>query len=230
MEFYHTYNRGTEKRKIFLEDSDYARGVHDLYEFNDAKAVINVNQRFNGSSTAININRVRERIVNLLCWCLMPNHYHIFSYPVVDNGLPKFHQKFGGGYTWFFNAKYNRNGVLFQGRYKKVQVTNDIQALQLICYIHSNPLDLWKPNWREEGLTDSEIQDALKFLEQEHRWSSHLDYSGVKNFPSLLDIDFTTRFFKYPEEYRDFFANWLKFYSKNTDPIKKFILEQNNGS
>ena len=226
MEFYHTYNRGTEKRKIFLDNSDYLRGVHDLYEFNDVKAVINVNRRFDGSSTAINKNRLRERIINLATWCLMPNHYHLFSYPVVDNGLPKFHQKFGGGYTWFFNNKYKRNGVLFQGRYKKVQVTSDTQTLQLICYIHSNPLELWKPNWKEKGLTDSETKDALNFLEKEYRWSSHLDYLGIRNFPSLIDADFIPRFFNSPGEYKEFFTNWLKFYTKNIEVIQKLTIEQ----
>lgn len=226
MEFYHTYNRGTEKRKIFLENSDYYRGVHDLYEFNDAKAVVNVNRRFDGSSTAINLNRPREKIVNLATWCFMPNHYHIFSYPLADNGLPKFHQKFGGGYTWFFNIKYNRSGVLFQGRYKKIKVTSDAQALQLICYIHSNPLEIWKPNWKEKGLTDSEIKDALEFLKKEYRWSSHLDYWGIMNFPSLVDADFMRRFFESPEEYQKFFTNWLRFYSKNVDSLKEVILEK----
>ena len=226
MEFYHTFNRGTEKRKIFLENSDFVRGVHDLYEFNDINAVTNLNRRFDGSPTAINtIGRLRKKIVDLICWCLMPNHYHIFSCPVADNGLPKFHQKFGGGYTWFFNAKYNRNGVLFQGRYKRVQVTNDRQALQLICYIHSNPLDLWKPNWKEKGLTTLEIQNALEFLEKNYRWSSHLDWWGIKNFSSLIGTEFMKRFFRNPREYQEFFINWLKIYSKNTDSIKKSILE-----
>ena len=155
----------------------------------------------------------------------MPNHYHIFSCPVADNGLPKFHQKFGGGYTWFFNAKYNRNGVLFQGRYKRVQVTNDRQALQLICYIHSNPLDLWKPNWKEKGLTNLEIQNALKFLEKEYRWSSHLDWWGIKNFPSLIDKNFMSRFFNNSGEYQKFFIDWLRYYEKNTQSIKEFIIE-----
>jgi len=225
MEFYHTYNRGTEKRKIFLEGSDYSRGIHDLYEFNDIKAAINVSRRFDGSPTAINIKQVREKIINLVSWSLMPNHYHLFSYPIVENGLSKFHQKFGGGYTWFFNAKYKRNGVLFQGGYKKVKVTTDIQVLQLICYIHSNPLDLWKPNWKEKGLANSEIKDALNFLEREYRWSSHLDYLGIKNFPSLIDTDFIPRFFKSPEEYREVFTNWLKFYNKNTEIVEKLTLE-----
>jgi len=230
MEFYHTYNRGTEKRKIFLENSDYFRGVHDLYEFNDAKPVFNLSKRLdaslhNRSSTAIN-GKLREKIINMGVWCLMPNHYHIFSSPITDNGLPNFHQKFGGGYTCFFNIKYNRNGVLFQGRYKKIKVTNDAQALQLICYIQSNPLEIWRPDWKEKYLTDAEIKDALEFLKKEYRWSSHLDYWGIKNFPSLIDTDFMHRFFESPEEYQKFFTDWLKFYTKNTGSLEEIMLEK----
>jgi len=71
--------------------------------------------------------------MDLFVWGFMPNHYHLFSSPVRDNGLPEFHRKFGCGFTNFFNLKYERSGVLFQGRYKKVLVDNDTQALQLIC-------------------------------------------------------------------------------------------------
>ena len=236
-EFYHTYNRGVEKRKIFLERRDYFRGVHDLYEFNDVNIVININRRFDeidgngidGNRTSI-IYRVfsgkpKEKLVNIITWSLMPNHYHLFLNPVVDNGVSKFHQKFGGGFTNFFNTKHKRSGVLFQGGYKKIEVANDTQALQLICYIHANPLDLWKPNWKEKGLTDSETKEALKFLEKEYRWSSHLDWWGIKNFPSLIDTNSMSRFFKDPEEYREFFVNWLKYYSKNIDTIQKLVLE-----
>lgn len=223
-EFYHTYNRGVEKRKIFLENVDYLRGIHDLYEFNDAKAIINLNRRFDGSPTPI-IDKPREKLVNIIVWCLMPNHYHLFLYPIAEKGLSKFHQKFGGGFTNFFNVKYSRNGVLFQGKYKRVLVTNDIQAIHLICYIHSNPLELWKHNWKEKGLTILEIQNALKFLEKEYRWSSHLDYLGIKNFPSLIDTNFFFNFFKSYEEYQKFFVDWLKYYSKNIKLIQKFVLE-----
>lgn len=225
LNFYHTYNRGVEKRKLFLEKSDYARAIHDLYEFNDRKAVLNAVRRIDGFPTPIIEKDQREKLVDIGVWCLMPNHYHLFSCPVEDNGLPVFHKKFGGGFANFFNTKYKRNGALFQGRYKKVQVSNDTQALQLVCYIHSNPLDLWKPNWKEKGLVSLEIQNALKFLEKDYRWSSHLDWWGIKNFPSLIDADFIHRFFKSPEEYREFFVNWLKYYEKNIQSIKKFIIE-----
>lgn len=226
MEFYHTYNRGVEKRKIFLSNSDYFRGVHDIYEFNDEKAVVNSCRsivRFRKSN--ILDNKQRELLISLGVWNFMPNHYHFFSSPLVDNGLPKFHKKFGVGFANFFNTKYDRSGALFQGKYKRVLVANDVQALQLICYIHANPLDLWKPNWKEKGLTNLEIQNALKFLEEKHRWSSHPDWWGIKNFPSLIDTEFMHRFFANPKEYREFFTNWLRYYEKNIQDIKKFIIE-----
>ena len=222
-EFYHTYNRGTEKRKIFIEDADYFRGVHDLYEFNDKNIVTNMARKIEGSPTPH--NKARDRLVDLLVWSFMQNHYHLFSSPVKDNGLPEFHRKFGCGFTNFFNLKYNRSGVLFQGGYKKVQVKGNAQALQLICYIHSNPLDLWKSNWKEKGLTNLEIQNALKFLEN-YRWSSHLDWWGIKNFPSLINNDSMHRFFKNSEEYREFFINWLKYYEKNITNINEFTIEK----
>ncbi|MEK7503724.1 MAG: transposase [Patescibacteria group bacterium] len=228
--FYHTYNRGVDKRKIFLDDLDYFRGVHDLYEFNDVKAVTNFDRRsvgFTKPNILSNIfeDRVREKLIDIGVWCLMPNHYHLFSSLIIDGGLIKFHKKFGGGFANFFNTKYKRSGALFQGRYKKVRVVDDVQALQLICYIHSNPLDLWKPNWKENGLNNLEIQNALNFLEKEYRWSSHLDWWGIKNFPSPIDNDFMRRFFKSSEEYREFFTNWLRYYEKNTQSIQKLILE-----
>lgn len=224
MEFYHTYNRGVEKRKLFLDDSDYFRGVHDLFEFNDTSAATNLRRSIVRFTKSNNLEKTRERLVDIGVWGLMPNHYHFFSSPIKDNGLPAFHRKFGVGFANFFNTKYARSGALFQGRYKKVPVTDDRQALQLICYIHANPLDLWKPNWKEKGLTNSEIQNALKFLEK-YRWSSHLDWWGIKNFPSLIDTEFTKRFFDSPEEYRKFFTDWLRYYEKNIQSIKKFIIE-----
>jgi putative transposase len=236
-EFYHTYNRGVEKRNIFLDDKDYIRGVHDIYEFNDENAVSNFKYRLDRlSQTEISRDLYRDRIsiderqkqrkilVDLMCWCLMPNHYHFFSRSKIKDGLSKFHQKFGIGFTGYINLKYKRNGVLFQGKYKRVRVINDSQASHLVCYIHSNPLELWKPDWKEKKLTALELQNALKFLEK-YRWSSHLDYLGIKNFPSLISTEFLLKFFKGPENYKKFFIDWLKQYEENIPFIQKIIIQ-----
>jgi len=231
-QFYHVYNRGVEKRNIFLDDKDFLRGVHDFYEFNDANAAFNAKRYFSLNVRDLNVRdrisnnrKPRELLVDLMCWTLMPNHYHHFSRPRTKDGLSKFQQKFGIGLTGYFNLKYDRSGVLFQGKSKKVLVKDDIQAGHLVCYLHSNPLDLWKVNWKEKGLTDLEIQNALKFLEREYRWSSHLDYLGIKNFPSLISNEFLFNFFGGPEGYRKFFIDWLRQYKKNIEFIQKVILE-----
>lgn len=220
--FWHTFNRGVEKRSIFLNEGDYFRGVHDIYEFNNSNAVVNLDRRFligknEGSPTSLIIGKKpRELLVDLFVWCLMDNHYHLFSSPREKDNLAKFHQKIGTGYTNYFNSKYKRSGVLFQGKYKKVQVMDDVQVGQLVCYLHSNPLEIWKPGWKEKGLNESEIQDALKFLlNKKNRWSSHQDYWGIKNFPSLINTDFLFNFFGGPKGYQKFFIDWLKQYKKN---------------
>ena len=86
------------------------------------------------------------------------------------------------GYAKYFNKKYKRVGALFQGRYKKVLIADNTHFLHLPFYIHFNPLDLSYPEWREDKITDP--RGALEFLKS-YRWSSHLDYSGIKNFPQL---------------------------------------------
>jgi len=229
-EFFHTYNRGVEKRKIFLNKEDSFRGIHDIYEFNDVSAVINVNYRAEreqiyGYRIPID-RRPRELLIDIMAWCLMPNHYHFFSREKRKDGLSKFQQKFGIGFTNYFNLKYDRSGVLFQGKYKKVRVLDNDQACHLICYIHSNLLDLWKPNWKEEGLSSLDIQAALKFLESEqNRWSSHRDYWGIKNFPSLINNEFLSGFFGGSKGYREFFTDWLKQYERNSEIIQKIIID-----
>lgn len=229
-EFYHTYNRGVEKRDIFLDEKDYFRGIHDLYEFNDANATLNLNYYLNyRTRSPIDLvpeikRKRRDLLIDLFAWSLMPNHYHYFQRERRRGGISKFQQKWGGGYANYFNLKYDRSGVLFQGKYKKVLVTKDAQAGHLVCYIHSNPLDFWKPGWKERGLSALEMENALKFLEK-YRWSSHLDYLGIKNFPSLINTEFLDNFFGGSEGYRNFFADWLKQYSKNIKLIQKFILE-----
>lgn len=229
--FFHTYNRGVERRDVFLDEKDYFRGVHDIYEFNDANTTLNLNYHLNyWSRSPIDPGqrkekRPRDLLIDLFVWALIPNHYHNFLRGRVEGGISKFQQKWGGGYTNYFNLKYERSGVLFQGKYKKVEVKNDAQAGHLVCYIHSNPLDLWKPDWKEKGLTASELEEALNFLERKYRWSSHLDYLGIKNFPSLISFEFRDNFFGGPEGYRKFFIDWLKQYQKNIKLIPKLILE-----
>jgi len=204
MIFYHLLNRGVDKRKIFLNDNDHFRFIHDLFEFNDIAPVDSHYYRAFNQPVDIGCppvgrgvegerkRRPRKLLVQLHSFCLMPNHYHLFVSPLMEDGIPKFMKKMNMGYAKYFNEKYERSGALFQGKYKSIEVKTDPHFNYLPYYIHFNPLDLVMPEWRERKIKN--YKKALKFLES-YRWSSHLDYLGRKNFSSLTQREFLLDFF-----------------------------------
>lgn len=220
-QFYHIYNRGVEKRNIFIDEQDHFRFIHDLFEFNDKNIVLNVNyysKKNYGGPTAID-RKLRELLVDIICYSLMPNHYHLFLRQLVDNGISKFIQKLAGGYTCYFNQKYERNGVLFQGKFKAVSVETDVQFTHISRYIHLNPVELIEPSWKEKGIMS--WKKVKEFLES-YRWSSYLDYIGKKNFPSLINKKFLSNYFDSEKEYQEFVKDWAL---KDSEIIKDLIIE-----
>lgn len=118
-QIYHIYNRGVEKRDVFLEDKDYLRFIHDLFEFNDENSALNVVYYFNRQSKEVELQylekerKPRKLMVEILIFTLMPNHFHLVVKQKRENGIVKFMQKLGTGYTNYFNKKYERVGSLF---------------------------------------------------------------------------------------------------------------------
>jgi putative transposase len=219
MELYHILNRGTDKRKIFLNDGDRIRFVHDLYEFNNEKSANNTLRLMGRMNDLRNRSLERSPIVRLHGWCLMSNHYHLLLSETTEGGITKFIRRLNIGYAKFFNDKYKRVGTLFQGRTKKVLIDSDPHFLHILHYIHLNPLDQLKgaSDWRLRRIKSA--PRALHHLST-YRWSSYPDYCGRKNFPSLLST----------ELFRDVFGNYEKVlgaYIKDIalEPIQEFGLE-----
>lgn len=211
MEIYHVLNRGVEKRQIFMDKQDYLRFIHDLYELNNQDRVETTFHNFRDYGDSGKVAKVskkpRKLLVNILAFCLMPNHYHILLTPRVENGIPRFMQKVNMGYSKYFNQKYKRTGTLFQGRYKGILITNDTHFLHLPFYVHFNSLDLSYPEWREHKISDP--SGVLEFLKS-YRWSSHLDYLGIKNFPSVLNMKPLIEVFGSHKDYAKLVENYLK--------------------
>lgn len=221
-EIYHIYNRGVEKRKIFLKDEDYFRFIHDLFEFND---IIPAGKFFIfGGSTSEYVGtekRKRELLVEILAFCLMPNHYHLLLRQLQNKGITKFMKKLDTGYAMYFNKINKRVGPLFQGIFKAVLIDKQAQFYHIPYYIHLNPLELIMPNWKEEGIKD--FQKAEQFLES-YRWSSYLDYIGKKNFPSVISDKFLNEVWGGSQKYKSDFKNWLKDF--DIDNIREEIIEK----
>lgn len=223
MEIIHVLNRGVDKRKIFLDERDYYRFIHDLFEFNDEDNVFNIyrTKLFDvGRRTIEKKKKQRKLLVDVHAFCLMPNHYHLLVSSRVKKGIPLFMKKLNGGYAKYFNEKYKRNGALFQGKYKRIIVNKDAHFIHLPYYIHLNPLDLISPEWRERKLDD--FTKAIKFLDS-YRWSSHLDYLGKDNFPSITNRKLLLDFFGGQNGYEDSIKNWLK--QLDFSNMKGLILE-----
>ena len=211
MEIYHVLNRGVDKRQIFMDKQDHLRFIHNLYEFNNQERTELNFYKFrdygaNGKVSKTN-KKPRKLLVNILAFCLMPNHYHIMLSPKIDDGIPQFMKKLNAGYSKYFNQKYERGGTLFQGRYRKALVTNNTHFLHLPFYIHFNPLDLSYPEWRENKISSQ--KKTLEFLKS-YRWSSHLDYLGIKNFPSVLNMRALMETFGSHKDYHQLVENYLK--------------------
>ncbi len=181
VDFYHILNRGVEKRKIVLDDGDRLRFVSDLYELNNKKVVPHPHLRDRRDPG-------RQRLVHIHAWCLMDNHYHLLVSPSENDPthISRFAQKLGMGYAKFFNEKYSRSGVLWQGVFKKIRIERDAHFNYIPYYIHLNPLDFFMPEWRI-GQVKKPL-DALSYLKN-YRWSSFLDYFGEKNFPSIIHTE-----------------------------------------
>jgi len=201
---YHIFNRGVEKRDIFMDERDYFRFIHDLYEFNNEEPAANLNYYFNTKSRSVEKRYVkrdpapRKPLVEVLVFTLMPNHYHLFLRQTRANGIVKFMQKLGTGYSNYFNKKYERVGGLFQGRFKAVLISRESHFIYLPHYIHTNPLDL------NYGSSTS-----IDFLEG-YRWSSFPDYVGKRNFPSVTKRGFILDIFGGHDKYREYTVERLK--------------------
>jgi putative transposase len=207
--FYHTLNRGVDRREIFLDKQDYLRFIHNLYELNNEDRVETTfhTLKEDPNLTDFASRKQRKILVDILAFCLMPNHYHLLLSPRVEGGIPKFMSKINIGHAKYFNQKYKRVGTLFQGRYKQVTVTDETHFLHLPFYIHFNPLDLSYPEWRENRITNP--KGVLEFLKS-YLWSSHLDYLGIKNFPSMLNMSHLMDIFGSHEDYAKLVENYLK--------------------
>ncbi len=116
--YYHIYNRGVEKKDIFHHEKDY------LYFLNKVEDYLQDN----------------PTKIDVLAYCLMPNHYHLLVQNKTDRSIEKFIRSIATSYAQYVNKKYQRIGHLFQSSYKAALLKEDIEILNLSRYIHRNPI------------------------------------------------------------------------------------------
>lgn len=170
-----------------MDKYDFERFLQSMREFNSKTPIGSLfensfreNNRL-GSRTA--------KLVDIICFCLNPNHYHFILKQRVENGISEFMKRLGGGYTQYFNLRHKRNGTLFQGKFKAVHVDSNEYLLHVGAYVNLNNLvhrirgDNFKSSWQE--------------------------YLGDPN-ERLCAKDIILKQFKNRKEYKDFAEDSLK--------------------
>lgn len=147
--YYHIYNRGVAKCRIFEDHDDYISFLADLKFY-----LSPIPKHFKGLSLKVS---KEEKIytyfpsqqpknhagkVELVAYCLMPNHFHLCIHQTDKVTMTNFMRSLATKYSMYFNKKYERVGSLFQGVYKAVLISDEQQFLYLTKYIHRNPLEL----------------------------------------------------------------------------------------
>ena len=143
--YYHIYNRGVDKRIIFLDEQDYKVFLNNLkiYLINKEDKPINkIPFTLKGTTFQGVPHQLKDyhNKIELICYCLMPNHFHLLIKQSEQTVISEFMKSLTVKYSMYFNNKYKRSGQLFQSRYKAIRIGDEGYLLHLSRYIHLNPI------------------------------------------------------------------------------------------
>ena len=241
-QIYHLVLRAIDDNLLFKDIDDHFRAIFSIFEFNDLnpstiqerrktrkrfkKRIKKLDRGLTSIQSAgfIFIDKIdkRDKLVEILAFCIMPNHIHLLVRQLKDGGITKFMRKLGTGYAGYFNRKYDRRGHLFQNTFNSIHVKNDNQLRTLFTYNHTNPISIVEPKWKKIGIKDPD--KVIKFLEEEYRWSSYFDYIEKKNFPSITERKFLLEIMGGEQGCKDAIENWVR-YKGEIREFPEIILE-----
>lgn len=211
-EIYHVYNRGVEKRPLFLTKWDYNRFLDliNYYRFINCPVKYSLFKnlpREERERIFENLNKKVETWVDILAFCLMPNHIHFLIKQLNNHGISKFMAKITNSFSHFFNIKQDRVGHLFQGNFKVKRIESDEQLIHVSRYIHLNPV----------------IGHILNFDELEnYEYSSYPEYTGKKT--RFCNTNLVLSYFKNQDAYKKFVKDQAD-YQKHLEEIEHLVLE-----
>ncbi|NQV00269.1 MAG: transposase [Parcubacteria group bacterium] len=201
-----------DKRKVFLNDKDYIRFITSMREFNRIKPIGSLyhknKQARQGIRNPLGVSDSCDKIVEIICYCLNPNHYHFILKQLRDNGITEFMRKVGIGYTNYFNNKYNHSGYLFQGKFKSIHIDSNEYLTLLSAYINLNP-KLHK--------TTSNLNN--------YPWSSYLDYINKRQGTLCNKEIILSQFTHKNYTYKNFIDTCLP-EMKSRKELQKYFIEK----
>ena len=187
---------------IFLNSKDCQRFFKTMiyYQLEGPKP------RFSLFTPTTGILDPNKKIVEIICYCLMPNHFHLLLCQTRDEGITEFLSKLSNSYTKYFNIKNNRAGHLLQGEFKAVHIETNEQLIHLTRYVHLNPL----------------VNFTTKDL-NEYQWSSYPEYIDLTKSNVCYKTIILEQFGSL-KEYQEFVLD-QEDYGKKLEMIKHQLIE-----
>lgn len=210
---YHVFNKGIDGRPTFTDKREYVRAITTIQFYQFLNPPIKLSKFLELEKTRqdkIASKPDGQKLVRILAYCLMPNHFHFLVEQISEKGISKFLGQFQNSFTRYFNTKNNRLGSLFLDQFKAVRVETDEQLLHLSRYIHLNPY------------TSAVVENFLKL--QQYPWSSLVSYTSSYN-DGITNPETVLGFFKNPKLYLKFLED-QKDYQKELHQIKHLSLEK----
>jgi putative transposase len=211
-EIYHIYNRGVEKRPVFVDKKGYDRFMQIIDYYRFANCPIKFS-KFKVLPLAEKVNLMKDLekksklLVDIYAFCLMPNHFHFLLKQLEKNGISKFISKASNAFSHYFNIRHDRSGHLFQGNFGAVRIEDDEQLFHTSRYIHLNPVTSYIINL--DKLTVYPYSSYPEYLGR---------YSGFTNVKEILSH------FKNPKQYEKFVLDQAD-YSKQLSSLKRLTFE-----
>jgi len=211
-QLYHVYNRGVERRPVFTNTREYRRALEALkfYRYSDLPLRLSKFLVIPEAERSELISKISKhsKLVEIITYCLMPNHFHFLLKQTQVNGISEFLANFTNSYTKYFNTKHDRVGPLFQGLFKAVHIETDMQFIHVSRYIHLNPVSSF----------------IIKIEELEnYQWSSFPEYMN-KTSDVICYTKPILDFFSSVEKYRQFIFDQAS-YAQELEKIKHLIFE-----
>ena len=186
---YHIFNRGVEKRTIFTCPKDYQVFIRYLKIY--LLHPNSVKQLFPYAAVNLTEHNLHQQ-VNLLSYCLMPNHFHLQIQPKDPSSIPQLMKQLSNAYTIYFNTTYDRVGSLFQGTYKAAEINTHELNIHVHRYIHLNPI----------------VANLTKSLEN-YPWSSYHEYINPNQTTNICLTNNILHRFKNLKSYQNFLLSQL---------------------
>ncbi len=203
-QYYHVFNRGVDKMQIYSSVRDYKKFIDTCKYYMTANRLTRLSYWNPTKNLAIN----NDLHVEIIAYCLMPNHFHFLLKQVREDGITEFMRLLQNSYTKYFNIKHKREGPLLQGRFKSSHISDTDILIHVSRYIHLNPIV-------------SFVTTSLN----SYRWSSY--YELIHNSYTISNQQEVLELFKNQNDYISFVQDH-KDYAEKLERIKHLTHENPN--